>query len=636
MITQAIVLLALSVNMHATEGKPLGDVTYVDPNAVGPTFDGATWCTAYRDLQDALDAVASVRVAEVRVAGGVYKPDRGTGDRSGTFQLRSGLTLRGGYAGCGAPDPDKRDFQRFETVLSGDLNGDDAGWDCPQSTNCCTDHEGIGCDDADCQAIVCRFEPLCCRNPFPPYPPQWQCGGFARLLCCDLGLNRCDNSLHVVSANGAGDNGVLEGFTVTAGNANLVTMFPASYRDARGGGLILENGDALVKHCVFLDNTAERGGGVFLESAGHAVFEETRLEHNWAPVATALQGNKTDLTMERCTVAYHEGEYSTLEVYAAFEPKLLTLTDCTFQQNRDREHCVIGFNVRAYLQGCDFTDNSSGFAVRTVFNSILTVDDCRFQRNRFALGVEGLATIRRSVFSDNGGGLLAFFANVSVQDTLFAHNTAGGPSIDFTESSLVMDRSTVAHNTSLGFVAGLDVSFGTAFIRDSIFWHNTSIVAGEESQIDKTDDSTLSITRTIVEGWTGNYGGVGNSGADPLFVDPDGADDILGTEDDDFRLLPGSPGINTGNPVFMPGGVETDLDGHSRVLCGRVDIGAYEFGIGDYDCNRTMNLMDFTAFPGCMTGPQSGPYDMDCKAFDFNADGHVDLSDLAAFILLFQ
>jgi len=34
--------------------------------------------------------------------------------------------------------------------------------------------------------------------------------------------------------------------------------------------------------------------------------------------------------------------------------------------------------------------------------------------------------------------------------------------------------------------------------------------------------------------------------ADPLFADPDGADDVIGTLDDDFRLKPFSPCIDAG------------------------------------------------------------------------------------------
>ena len=60
-----------------------------------------------------------------------WRPDRssatpdGSGDRDATFELVSGVALRGGYAGFGAPDPDVRDIARFQTILSGDLAGND-------------------------------------------------------------------------------------------------------------------------------------------------------------------------------------------------------------------------------------------------------------------------------------------------------------------------------------------------------------------------------------------------------------------------------------------------------------------------------------------------------------------------------
>jgi hypothetical protein len=125
-------------------------------------------------------------------------------------------------------------------------------------------------------------------------------------------------------------------------------------------------------------------------------------------------------------------------------------------------------------------------------------------------------------------------------------------------------------------------------------------------------------------------GGVGNSGVDPMFVDPVGPDGIAGTEDDDLRVLPGSPAINAGDPD--PTGLTSlDLDGHARVLCGRVDIGAYEFGIGDFNCDQTVNLSDFTNWSACMTGPHGEPYGAGCEAFDFNADHSIDLLDFAEF-----
>ena len=74
----------------------------------------------------------------------------------------------------------------------------------------------------------------------------------------------------------------------------------------------------------------------------------------------------------------------------------------------------------------------------------------------------------------------------------------------------------------------------------------------------------------------------GNIDADPLFVDADGPDNIVGTDDDNLRLGFGSPVIDAGNNISVT--VITDLDGLPRFADGNgdgvpvVDMGAYEAG----------------------------------------------------------
>jgi hypothetical protein len=121
--------LATAAAVHAgaataAHGQP---VFFVDDDAPAGG-DGRSWGAAYRDVQQALDEIRATRPGlpvVVKIAGGVYRPDRGTRDRGASFTPTSGVVMIGGFAGVGASDPELNDPSRFETVLSGDLNGDD-------------------------------------------------------------------------------------------------------------------------------------------------------------------------------------------------------------------------------------------------------------------------------------------------------------------------------------------------------------------------------------------------------------------------------------------------------------------------------------------------------------------------------
>lgn len=229
--------------------------------------------------------------------------------------------------------------------------------------------------------------------------------------------------------------------------------------------------------------------------------------------------------------------------------------------------------------------------------------------------------------NSQGGGVHASFAQPQFHDCLIEGNAAfEGAGIYLSRSAQASIRQcTVAANAATG-LAGIAGDYGGTLLEShgSIIWGNTDFSGSiEDAQI--TGLGSVNIDYSTVEGWSGQYGGEGNSGADPMFADVDGADDIPGTLDDDFRLAAASPAINAG-PLSEAGLSAADLEGHARVLCGRVDQGAYEFGIGDYDCNGVVNLADVVLLPPCLLGPMMQLEDT-CEAFDFDADSDVDLID---------
>ncbi len=112
-------------------------------------------------------------------------------------------------------------------------------------------------------------------------------------------------------------------------------------------------------------------------------------------------------------------------------------------------------------------------------------------------------------------------------------------------------------------------------IVNCIIWDNS---AGDNTHLFLTTEPSYS----CIQEWT--LGGEGNIGEDPRFVDPDGPDNDPDTyEDNDYRLLPDSPCIDTGfNHLDLPA---KDIAGTRRVMYGgkslTVDMGAYEYYINE-------------------------------------------------------
>jgi hypothetical protein len=97
-----IILFSFQVALCSPSGLH-GRTIYVDDDASGLN-NGSSWENAYIYLQDALaDANSSPKPVEIRVAQGIYTPDRGAGieagDYNASFELINGVTLSGGYAG---------------------------------------------------------------------------------------------------------------------------------------------------------------------------------------------------------------------------------------------------------------------------------------------------------------------------------------------------------------------------------------------------------------------------------------------------------------------------------------------------------------------------------------------------------
>jgi len=181
-----------------------------------------------------------------------------------------------------------------------------------------------------------------------------------------------------------------------------------------------------------------------------------------------------------------------------------------------------------------------------------TVSNCTFSGN--------------SAGTDGGGMKNAHNSSPNVTNCTFSGNSAsyGGGMLHDGNASPMVTNCTFSGNSASDYGGGMYNYSSSSTMTNCILW------GGSPEEIYDLS-STLSITYSDIQG---GYTGTGNINADPMFLDPDGLDNIPGTEDDDLHLKSGSPCIDTGTATGAP---DTDIEGKPRPLGKGYDMGAYEF-----------------------------------------------------------
>ena len=244
----------------------------------------------------------------------------------------------------------------------------------------------------------------------------------------------------------------------------------------------------------------------------------------------------------------------------------------------------------------------------------------------------------------DGGAMLNYWSYISwaievtLTNCLFSGNSAGddGGGIYNREINSTLTNCTFGRNTATDHGGAMYILLSQGHettINNSILW-------GSTPQQIALDAPSLYIYYSDLEGGIGgivggdtiNYSDIIDE--DPLFVDADGGDDVYGTADDNLRLSPGSPCIDTANNSAVPTGIETDLDGRDRFADGHcdttiiVDMGAFELTyayFGDFDSDCDVDFLDYAILAGFWLTDE---FLVDIAPTPAG-DGIVDISDLA-------
>ena len=432
------------------------EVIYVDCDAVGQN-NGTSWTDAYSDLQDALEDAEYGD--QIWVSEGTYIPTQNVNDtlaRYEAFELKSGVAIYGGFSGVETLFS-QRDHENNETILSGDLAGNDGT-------------------------------------------------AFA---------NYSENSRHVVIGENADHNAILDGFTITAGCA----CDTASPHTAGGGLVIWQAGSPTIRNCTFVGNISRLYGGAVYAGPSSINITGCRFEGNVSRSGGAVRLNfSNNVLIDDCVFIGNGGDTSSVDtIYGGaisnWGSDYLEISNCYFILNQT----IVGLSSVGY-----------GGAIITAEDGSTDILNCVFNSNA----------------ADRGGAVRLNANSTNIVNCTFGANTAS-----IAGRAISLDTSTGVDRT----------------VSNSILWDSGS-------EISYSSGSFSIEYSNVYGGWSGT----GNINANPAFADSNGADNVAGNEDDNYRLASSSPCIDNGTNVAVPSDLLVDISGYYRIANTIVDMGAYE------------------------------------------------------------
>jgi len=314
-------------------------VYYVDADAPG-AGTGSSWANAYNNLQEALyDANLAGVPVEIRVGQGTYRPTEGAVnvppccESEVSFQLINCVVVKGGYAGYGEPDPNARNIILYETILSGDLDGNDT----------------------------------------PVSEP------------CDLleEPTRAENSWNVVSGHDTNDTAVLDGFTIRGGNMHVICEFAP----CGGGGMHNNGGSPTVMNCTFTENAVlQTGGGMYNQNNSNPMIINCMFTRNAAGNGGGIYGGSPAITC--CTFSDNHA-YGGGALFNCGGP----ITNCIMLDNSAEQGGGIVYEgCDATLTNCLFARNSAneGGAISCALDGNSTFMNCTIVQNSASLNAGGI------------------------------------------------------------------------------------------------------------------------------------------------------------------------------------------------------------------------------------------------------
>jgi hypothetical protein len=572
----------------------------------GSTGNGSSWANAMGEVGNALNSVYNVSgnmIKQIWVAQGTYTPlfapsfitcSTLPDPRDRSFYLKNNIKMYGGFAGTETLLT-QRNWVTNSTVLSGDFNNDDVGFN-----------------------------------------------------------NNAENAYHVVLSVNDSSSTVLDGFSIKGGNANNNTGYDITVENKiiyrfYGGGIQNINSNTNFSNLIISNNNAQGGGGISNRSlsntssnptlsnitingnkaggGGGIINSSEGVLNNMANInlnnviisdniATANGGGMANYSsspiLNNVTISGNTAAGGGGGMFSSGDANL-SLSNVTISNNSASNQDLGGgglyinaentSNSSSSLNNITINNNSAyaGGGVYIVGNTNTNLSSVTIRNNaarRYGAGMyiwltnvslSNVNILNNAVngfiappFSQGGGGICNVSASPMLNNVIISGNTtigatgSGGGILNLQSSNPSLTNVAISANNATanggGMANFLDIDNvpSNPILKNTIVWGNT---AGGTKGIYSQSGNTPVITYSNIQ--DSLYTGAGNISADPLFTSPntpDGIDGILLTADDGLQLSCASPCINTGTNTGAPA-----LDILGNAIFGNTkDMGTYE------------------------------------------------------------
>jgi predicted outer membrane repeat protein len=313
------------------------------------------------------------------------------------------------------------------------------------------------------------------------------------------------------------------------------------------------NDPCIVENTVIDCNGAGRG---FYLDANSAVEGFTITGGN-TDSGGAIRVESSSPLIRKCNIISNHATMFGGGIYCAGSSTTVTITDCNISNN-------IAFHLGGAISA----------------TGTINVVNCTLVGNQASTGGGGIYINLSSVLNMNNSVLVGNFSQTN----------GGGLYVRRGGSSVITNWCTISGNAANNLGGGIYLeSLSALSAINTIFWGNSdSSGTGLSSQITPTYSITSMLFSCIQD--AGSYivppFDINDNGIicdDPLFVrmPSDGGDGWgVGGNDDygDLHLLPVSPCIDAGSPLYVPEPNITDIDGEQRAIGLASDMGADEYG----------------------------------------------------------